>query len=43
MFAILWFQYFGLKGAYEFRKALKIPKEPVKIESTDEMLKEFKI
>lgn len=41
MLAILWFQYFGLKSAYEFRKMLRQPKQEVKIESTEEMLKEF--
>ena len=41
MLAILYFQFFGLKGAYEFRKLVKKPKEEVKIESEEEMLKEF--
>jgi K+ transporter len=42
MLAILWFQYFGLKSAYEFRKLLRTKKEEVKVESTEDMLKEFK-
>lgn len=43
MLAILYFQFFGLKQAYEFRKIIKKPKQEVKIESPDEMLKEFKL
>lgn len=39
MFAILYFQYWGLKGAYEVRKILKQP--PIKNESKEEMLHEF--
>ncbi len=39
MIAILWFQYFGLKSAYEFRKMLNA--EPKKVESKEEMLKGF--
>lgn len=42
MLAILWFQYFGLKSAYEFRKMLRTDKKDVKLESEDEMLKDFK-
>ena len=43
MVAILWFQYFGLKGMYEFRKMIKgKSKEPeVKLESQEDMLKGF--
>jgi hypothetical protein len=41
MLAILWFQYFGLKSAYDIRKMLK--KEiPEKIEEESKMLEEFK-
>jgi len=40
MLAILWFQYFGLKGAYEFRKVIK-KNIPEKLESKEEMLKDF--
>ena len=39
MLAILYFQYFGLKGAYEFRKMINAPS--VKVESKEEMEKEF--
>ena len=39
MLAILWFQYFGLKAAYDLRKMLK---NPVKPESQEEMFSEFK-
>lgn len=46
MIAILWFQYFSLRAAYEGRKMmLKLIKEPnkeLKIESVEEMLKNFK-
>lgn len=42
MLAILWFQYFGLKSAYEMRKLINSNIEN-KIESKEEMEKEFKI
>jgi len=41
MLAILWFQYFGLKSMYEMRKMLKNPTPPEKVETVDEMLKDF--
>ena len=40
MLAILWFQYFGLKMAYDLRKMLKEPIVEVK-ETEEEMLKDF--
>lgn len=40
MLAILYFQYFGLKGAYEFRKMINAP--PIKTESPKEMEELFK-
>ena len=42
MLAILYFQYFGLKQAYEFRKALKSEPKEVILESKEEMLDSFK-
>jgi NADH:ubiquinone oxidoreductase subunit 3 (subunit A) len=42
MLAILYFQYFGLKAAYEFRKALRSEPKEIIIESKDEMLDAFK-
>ena len=45
MAAIMWFQYYGLKAAYEMRKAIKsqvIEKKEEKEVSIDEMLKDFK-
>ncbi len=40
--AILWFQYQGLASTYEARKSFKkMSKEPIKIPSEEEMLKEF--
>ena len=45
MVAILWFQYYSLKGMYEFRKMIKSkpvgPEPEIKLESEEEMLKEF--
>lgn len=43
MMAILWFQYFGLKQMYEFRKMLKSnkPNDLDKIKNQEEMLKSF--
>ena len=38
--AILWFQYHGLVQIYNYRKLMNQPKE--KVESVDDMLKEFK-
>ena len=40
MIAILWFQYFGLKQMYEFRKMIK--SKPVQAEPLDNMIKGFK-
>lgn len=51
MLAILWFQYFGLKGAREFRKLMKTnmanlkkesKKKPLKVETKKEMMEGFK-
>lgn len=46
MVGILWFQYNGLKQFYGMRKMMKAqegkPKQEIKIESVNEMLKEFK-
>ena len=39
--AILWFQYFGLKGSYEMRKIIKGPSQTDDLESSDEMLGKF--
>ena len=39
MLAILWFQYFGLKQMYEFRKMIK--SKPVQAEPLDDMIKQF--
>lgn len=47
MLAILWFQYSGLKTAFETRKMMikfkpKDKQETLKVESVDEMMSEFK-
>ena len=46
MVGILWFQYNNLKQFYGMRKIMKEnknkPKEPIKVESWEEMLGEFK-
>ena len=46
MVGILWFQYNNLKQFYGMRKMLREqaskPQEPMKIESVEEMIKEFK-
>ena len=52
MVAIMWFQYFGLKSAYDVNKATKKMKtgldkskenEELKVESKDDMLKDFEV
>lgn len=42
MVAILWFQYFGLKSAYEFNKLLNGKSSENKVETEKEMLDSFK-
>ena len=45
MLAIMWFQYYGLKSAYEMRNLIKASKDENKVEkeeSIDEMLDKFK-
>lgn len=39
--AIMWFQYFGLKQMYDYRKLINLPKEEMKVEPVEEMLKSF--
>jgi hypothetical protein len=49
MAAIMWFQYFGLKSAYDVNKAMKKMKtgldisDELKVESKDDMLKDFEV
>lgn len=42
MFAILYFQYFAMKGAYEMRKMIKSSPVNDKTDSMEDMLKAFK-